>query len=173
MLLLTWTQSLNDLLCCLSWKFPGMWGAKKDGIKLCHDRAQCSWHKTVFALFLMQLSPSSQGIYLTFAHICWPHTPQWTIESQICHLFLFVVTHLLHMGSFQLLRSVFVVFSFPLHGMKIPHLRKHVALSTKACFLIPSKRCWMVFFICTFWCDKDRLPHCISGRLRARSGLLC
>lgn len=42
---------------------------------------------------------------------------------------------------------VFVVFRFPLHGMKTPHLRKEVALSTKACFSIPSKRCCMFCFV--------------------------
>lgn len=47
------------------------------------------------------------------------------------------------------------------------------SLSIKACVSFPSKGYWIVFFFRTFWCDQDRLPHCISGRLRACSSLLC
>lgn len=159
-----------------------MWGVLQEGIKLYHDRARCCWEKTMFALFLMQLSPSGPGIYLTFAHICWPHTAQWTVERQMCHLFSFVVTHLLYMGSCQLLMSV--VFKSPLHGAEMPFKPKPLLSADsfeircpficKSLFSFSSQeKPVVVFFIHTFWCDKDSLPRCVCGRLRASSALLC
>lgn len=93
---------------------------------------------------------------------------------QMCHRFLFIVTHPLHMGSFQCLSTLFVVFWSPLHGMNIPFKPDSCGgLSIKARPSFPSKRCWIVFSFRTFWCDQDRLPHCSSGRLGACSSLLC
>lgn len=125
----------------------------QEKIKLYHDGAQCCWDKTMFALFLI-----------------WPGGFTSPLLTSVCPSELqrdrcvidFYLLWLIHC-------------TWPLHGMNIPPINPTPdgALSIKACVSFPSKRYWIVFFIYTFWCDQDRLPHCISGRLRACSGLLC